>query len=163
VNLAEAIFEVVEGAKNSERERQVPLIAEALESMKWLLERWKEMGGNQPEEYVLPLQPRAKNAHTNLNRPMSSIKRSWNIFKKEVALANPELYRRIKDFRIYDCRVTKITRTLASGKVSIHTAKKLFGHVSESMQRRYYKPDHELLRKAMAVAHEPKDKEDKQA
>jgi integrase len=152
VDLDQKMFSVVEGAKNQERERLIPLIPGAYESMQWLIRRWEYLGGSGQDEYILPQQSRAKHGRTDFYKPMTSIKRSWQIFKKEVTRADSELYQRIKDSRLYDCRVTAITRTLASGQVSVHTAKRLFGHVSEQMQRRYFKPDHQLLREAMELA-----------
>jgi integrase len=152
VLLEDRMFNIVEGAKNHERERTIPLIDGAYESMQWLVGRWVSLGGAGPTEYILPCQPRRKFGHTDFRQPMRSIKRSWWTFKDEIKADDPELYKKIETFRIYDCRVTAITRTLASQKVSLHTAKKLFGHVSEQMQRRYFKPDHDLLRDALESA-----------
>jgi integrase len=60
--------------------------------------------------------------------------------------------------RPYDCRVTAVTRSLTSGKVSITAAQRLFGHVSQKMQKRYYKPDMDVLREAVEVLESPAKK-----
>lgn len=149
VDMREKVFEIVEGAKNKDRERLVPLGEQAFESMEWIIQRWGALGGTKGDEYILPHCSSRKNGPRDFSRPMGSIKKAWAGIRNEaIQRIGPHMAK----FRIYDCRVTKITRTLASGKVSIHTAQKLFGHVSEDMQRRYYKPDHDLMRDAMEAS-----------
>lgn len=148
VDLKERVFEIVEGAKNKDRERLVPLGDQAYESMLWIIQRWDTLGGNSGAEYILPHCSSRKNGPRDFNRPMGSIKKAWEGIRKEaIAQIGPHMAK----FRIYDCRVTAVTKALASGEVSIHTAEKLFGHVSQSMQRRYYKPAMSVLRDAVNV------------
>jgi integrase len=136
-----------EGAKNEDRERTIPLNSKAAESMHWIIERWQSLGGKHPHDYLLPHYADKAHATTDFSRPIYGINRSWNAIRKEWSNGDPRLLK----FRIYDCRVTAITNSLKSGKVSVHTAKRLYGHVSEAMQRRYYKPDMETLREAVAL------------
>ena len=54
VDMKRQCITVREGAKNEARERTIPLNVTALESMTWILERWEQLGGNRPEQYILP-------------------------------------------------------------------------------------------------------------
>jgi len=150
VDLKERCFEIVEGAKNKDRERSIPLGDEALASMAWIMERFEALGGNHhgQEAYILPHCSSRRNGPRDFTKPMLSIKKAWEGIRKEaIAQIGPHMAK----FRIYDCRVTAVTKALASGKVSIHTAEKLFGHVSQAMQRRYYKPGKDVMRAAIDV------------
>ena len=151
VDLDKKVIAIIE-AKNEYRERTVPLSPRAMESIRWLLERWRRLGGHKPEEYVLPHNGRygQKGTH-DVSRPMYGIGRAWDGIRKAWAdkAQTPEDHHRRLTFRIYDMRVTAITKTLSTGKVSVHTAKRLFGHVSEQMQRRYFKPDLDTMREAV--------------
>lgn len=140
--------EITDGAKNDEeRRRIVPLSESAFRSMMWILGRWEELGGTEDDQFLLPHRNR------NFYRPMVSIQNGWNSIMGECIKRGllPASFRR----RIYDCRVTAVTRALSSGRVSIHTAQKLFGHVSRKMQKRYYKPDMDILRDAVEVLEAP--------
>jgi len=149
VDLTGRCFDIVEGAKNTERERTVPLGDQALESMKWIIERFRSLGGDHfPRGYILPHCSSRKNGPRDFTRPMGSIKKAWSGIRAE---AIKQIGPHMEHFRIYDCRVTAVTKALASGKVSIHTAEKLFGHVSQAMQRRYYKPGKDIMRAAVDV------------
>lgn len=132
---------IVFGAKNDERERPIPLNGAALEHATWMLDRWKRLGGLYDDQFLLPQRAPRRGEPPDFSKPMTSIKTAWYAIAEEAKLPT----------RIYDCRVTAITKVLKSGKVSIHTAKKLFGHVSEAMQRRYYKPQIDILREAVEV------------
>lgn len=148
VDMREKVFEVVEGAKNKDRERLVPLGDQAFESMEWIIRRWDALGGSSGDEYILFHCSTRRNGPKDFSRPMGSIKKAWSGIRKEaIERIGPHMAK----FRIYDCRVTAVTKALASGQVSIHTAEKLFGHVSQSMQRRYYKPAMSVLRDAVNV------------
>jgi integrase len=148
VDLKERVFEVVEGAKNKDRERLIPLSDEAFESMAWLIERYESLksGDGSPDDFILPHCSSRKNGPRDFTRPMLSIKKAWAGIRAE---AVKEIGPHMAKFRIYDCRVTAVTKALSSGRVSIHTAEKLFGHVSQAMQRRYYKPTMSVLREAV--------------
>jgi integrase len=54
---------VREGAKNRFRNRTIPLNTTAYESMTWILARWKKLGGDSDEHYILPHRPRSLKAH----------------------------------------------------------------------------------------------------
>lgn len=147
VDLQNGTITLLEGTKNEDRERTVPLTPSAWASARWLVDRWKDLGGNSPDDYILPSRPKTRKGPWRFDKPLVTIRRATEaIFKA----AGVPFGTKIKGFRIYDCRVTAITKTLSSGDVSVHTAKKLFGHVSEAMQKRYYKPQMETLRDAVA-------------
>jgi integrase len=133
------------GAKNAYRERLVPLIPEALESMKWIIERWQAMGGDNPEQFILPGRPYAGNRQ-DLGKPMNHLNKAWTTIR---SAAVKEIGPHMAKFRFYDLRVTAITRALSDGKTPLHAAQRVFGHVSQAMERRYYKPDERVLRSVM--------------
>jgi integrase len=140
--------QVVEGAKNDNRHRLVPLNQTAFASMMWILKRWEAEGGSRPDEFLL------YHRGPDFSRPMVSIQNAYNRIEREAIKRKllPVGFHR----RIYDCRVTAVTRGLSSGKMSAHTAKKVFGHFGKKIQERYYKPDIEILRDAMEVLDAPK-------
>lgn len=148
VDMKERVFEIVEGAKNKDRERLVPLGDQAFESMTWIMKRLDALGSHSGGDYILPHCSSRRNGPRDFSRPMGSIKKAWSGIRDE---AIDKIGPHMAKFRIYDCRVTAVTKALASGEVSIHTAEKLFGHVSQSMQRRYYKPAMSVLRAAVDV------------
>ncbi len=60
VDMERGCVTVREGAKNSYRQRTIPLNDVALESMTWILERWKKIGGSDDEHYILPHRPQGE-------------------------------------------------------------------------------------------------------
>jgi integrase len=147
IDLKERLIMIWDGAKNESRERTIPLTDQALESVNWILERFRYLGGEHGDEFILPHCSNRKNGPRDFSRPMGSIKKAFaGIRQDAVKEIGPHMAR----FRIYDCRTTAVTRSLSSGKVSIHTAEKLFGH-SQAMTRRYYKPTMSVLREAVDV------------
>ena len=78
-----------EGAKNTYRQRTIPLNAAAFESMTWILERWKRLGGSSDEHYILPHRPRGERAdHWRetipwiLTEPTTSMNTAWQGIRK---------------------------------------------------------------------------------
>jgi integrase len=130
---------VLVGAKNPDRRRRIPLNDEAFRSMVWILERWEEAGGTNSDEFMLFHRAHVLGSKPDFSQHMDSIKTAYSALKKKTG---------IKGRRIYDCRATFITEILSSGKVSLNTAEKLVGHVGRPMQKRYYKPEMDLLRSA---------------
>ena len=133
------------GAKNAYRERLVPLIPEALESMAWIIQRWEAMGGDNPDQYILPGRPYRGNRQ-DMGKPMNHLNKAWTTIRAD---AVKEIGPHMAKFRFYDLRVTAITRALSDGKTPLHAAQRVFGHVSQAMERRYYKPDEVVLRGVM--------------
>jgi site-specific recombinase XerD len=93
---------VREGAKNTCRERTIPLNDAARESMVWILERWKKCGGSDDEHYILPHRPRYRRAAHRSERslwifdqPTASIYSSFRNIRNAAGL--PSL-------RIQDCQ-----------------------------------------------------------
>jgi integrase len=136
------ILNVMMGAKNGVRIRTIPLTPQAVESVRWILERWKSKGGDDPEQFILPGKDGKQGAY-NLYKPMGSIQSAWASIRK--------CWGKNKSLRIYDCRVTAVTNVLDSGEVSLRASESLFGHVSQAMQKRYYKPQREVLRNVVDV------------
>lgn len=135
VDMKRQCVTVREGAKNEARERTIPLNATAFESMTWILERWKKLGGNSDEHCILPHRPRGERAGhwrktipARLDEPMTSIYRAFTSIRKAAGLPN---------FRVYDCRVQAITKLLSHPEVSAQVSKEIAGHISQAMQNRY--------------------------
>lgn len=141
--------------KTKAREQSIPIPKNALEPLCWLVARWEDLGGSKPDDFLLPGLERKTN-RLDFRKPIGSIKRGWATI---LEIANKELKRLElplidENFRLYDLRPHTISKALGSGKVSIHTAMKLFGHVSDAMQKRYYKPQLETLRDAIESINE---------
>jgi integrase len=135
VDMERGCISVREGAKNAFRERTIPLNSAGSESMTWILERWKKLGGCDPEHYILPHRPRRERAsHWRktipwiLDEPMLTIYRAFRSIREAADLP---------DFRVYDCRVQAITKLLSDPKVSPQVSKEIAGHISQRMQDRY--------------------------
>jgi integrase len=134
VDMQQRCVTVREGAKNETRERTIPLNATAFESMTWILERWKKLGGGSDEHYILPHRPRTRSSHSRtktqwiLDEPMTAITSAFRQIR--VAAGLPA-------FRIYDCRVQAITKLLSNPMVSTQVSKEIAGHISQAMQNRY--------------------------
>lgn len=119
---------VREGAKNRFRNRTIPLNAAAFESMTWILERWKKLGGSSDEQYILPHRPRRPQGPWILDEPMGSIATAFT----QIRIAAD-----LRHFRLYDCRVQAITKLLSNPMVSPQVSKEIAGHISQAMQNRY--------------------------
>jgi integrase len=135
VDMERGCVTVREGAKNTYRQRTIPLNAVALESMTWILERWKKLGGSSDEHYILPHRPRGERApHWSktipwiLDQPTTSINSAFRSIRNAAGLPN---------FRIYDCRVQAITKLLSNPNVSPQVSREIAGHISQAMQSRY--------------------------
>ncbi len=119
---------VGEGAKNTYRARTIPLNQSAYDSMSWILDRWKILGGTESNQYILPHRPRSKKGRWIFDEPMWSINTACERIRKEAGLAR---------FRVYDCRVQAITKLLSNPAVSPQVSKEIAGHISQAMQDRY--------------------------
>jgi integrase len=135
VDMVRGCVTVREGAKNSYRQRTIPLNTVALESMTWILERWKKLGGSDDEHYILPHRPRGERAsHWSktipwiLDEPTTSMHTAFRSIRNAAGLP---------DFRIYDCRVQAITKLLSNPDVSPQVSREIAGHISQAMQSSY--------------------------
>lgn len=143
VDLKERLIYIIEGAKNGERVRPVPLNGHAFASVQWIVARYEDIGGKSPDDFVLPHRSNKGRGLPDFTKAITSIYGAFQGLMKDAE---------IEGYRLYDvARVTPITRALSSGKIPVHTAQKLFGHVSQAMQRRYYKPHLDALRSAVSV------------
>jgi integrase len=144
---------VREGAKNQFRERTIPLNASAFASMTWILDRWKRLGGDSEEHYILPHRPTGRHAShwrktipADLDRPMTSIHHAFMGIRKAAGLPK---------FRLYDCRVQAITKLLSHPEVSAQVSKEIAGHISQAMQNRYSKQQLDTKRAALDTLDAP--------
>ena len=128
VNTSKRSVVVREGAKNRFRDRTIPLNSEAFDSMTWILERWKRLGGHTEEHYVLPHRPRTPGGPWLLDEPMGSIATAFT----QIRIASG-----LRHFRLYDCRVQAITKLLSNPTVSLQVCREIAGHVSQVMTDRY--------------------------
>jgi integrase len=128
VDLKKRSLLVRDGAKNDYRDRTIPMNAAALESMMWILERWKGLGGTQDAQFILPHRPRARKGPWIFTEPMGAITTAFNGIRKEAGLPK---------FRVYDCRVQAITKLLSNPAVSPQVSKEIAGHISQAMQNHY--------------------------
>ena len=113
VNMKRKCVVVRDGAKNAYRERTIPLNRAARESMTWILERWKKLGGCDPEHYILPHRGRRERAsHWRktspwiLDEPMVTISRAFRSIREAADLPA---------FRVCDCRAQAITKPPSDG------------------------------------------------
>jgi integrase len=128
VDLKRQSILVREGAKNFHRNRTIPLNSSAIDSMAWILDRWKKLGGNSEEHYILPHRPRVPQSHWLLDEPMGSISTAFT----QIRIASG-----LRHFRLYDCRVQAITKLLSNPMVSPQVCREIAGHVSQVMTDRY--------------------------
>jgi integrase len=159
LNEHEPYVSVNEGLKNPFRQRLLPLNWIALRSMKWILRRWEDMGGTEPEQYVLPhLARRApddknkkKKSEPIFTEPMLTI---WNAARKILNEAG------LSHLDPYDCRSHFATKIMENPDVSEMEAGEWIGHsrVAREMNRRYFAPKMKKMVKAVekvAVDPEP--------
>lgn len=135
VDMERCCVTVREGAKNTYRQRTIPLNSKAKESMDFLLARWQKLGGSDDEHYILPHRPRGERApHWRktipwiLTEPTSAMCSAFRSIRNAAGLPH---------FRIHDCRVQAITKLLSNPAVSLQVSKEIAGHISEAMQSRY--------------------------
>lgn len=140
VDMEKRCVTVREGAKNIYRERTIPLNSSAFESMTWILDRWKKLGGSGKDDYILPHYRRrtpeerqgkghrASRTPVDFNVPMGHVHRAFRSIRDAAGLSH---------FRLYDCRVQAITKLLSNPAVSPQVSKEIAGHISQAMQDRY--------------------------
>lgn len=128
VDVVRGYIYVREGVKNQHRVREIPLNEQALEAVKWLLERAREWGATSPDHYMLPHRACKKGSSPDPAKPMGSWKTAWHALR--CAAGMPTL-------RMYDLRHHAITRLLESPNISERTVLDVAGHVSDRMLSRY--------------------------
>ncbi len=96
--------------------------------MAWILERWKKLGENDKEQYILPHRPRSPRGPWIFEEPMGSIATAFT----QIRIASG-----LRHFRLYDCRVQAITKLLSNPDVSVQVCREIAGHVSQVMTDRY--------------------------
>lgn len=145
VDLARATVQIIEGAKNSGiRVRTVPLVPSALESMQWIIDRWKELGGHDPESYILP----HRKAFKTLDRPMGSIHRSFVAIRAEWVRQSPDTSK--SETRQCDARTSTACLLLKNPKLSLPTIHKTLGWMPSSRMRdRYNRVDLDAKREVL--------------
>jgi hypothetical protein len=142
--------EVNGGTKNDFRIRSIPLNFLALRSMRFIMKRWEDMGGSEPEHYILPhharrtAQEKAQPGHAGagpiFTEPMAHIYRAARGILKDAGLDHLDPY---------DMRSHAITKLLSDPNVSDQMYTEIVGHVGNAMKRRYSKQRMEKKRGAM--------------
>lgn len=142
--------EVNDGSKNDYRIRSIPLNFLALKSMRWIVKRWEEMGGSDPDHYILPHHARRtpeeqkQRGHTAagpiFTEPMGQIYRAARGILHDAGLDHLDPY---------DMRSHAITKLLSNPDVSDQMYTEIVGHVGNAMKRRYSKQRMEKKRVAM--------------
>jgi hypothetical protein len=149
VDLVKATFRVVIGSKVKPRLRTVALVPSALESMKWLVQRWQQLGGKSGNDYLLPHRTKG------FSQPMTSIYRGFLAIKQKCAELHPEMKDKligqdVARLRVYDGRVTAASLLLGSEKLSLPTIEKALGWKPNSKMRdRYHRKEIEEKRAAL--------------
>lgn len=140
-----------EGTKNKYRVRSIPLNWVALRSMRWIIQRWEDLGGNSPDQYILPhaakRTPDEKKAKghkrtcpPDFAKPMAHIYRGARAILKEAGL---------EGFVPYDMRSSAGTKLMSDPDVSEQTFQDLFGHSDTATRMRYFSAD--MRKKAVAM------------
>jgi integrase len=142
--------EVNGGEKNDYRLRSIPLNFLALRSMRWIVRRWEKLGGQLPDQYILPhharrtAQEKTHPGHAGagpiFTEPMAHIYRAARGILKDAGLPHLDPY---------DMRSHAITRLLSDPNVSDQMYTEIVGHVGDAMKRRYSKQRMEKKRGAM--------------
>jgi integrase len=142
--------EVNGGTKNDYRIRSIPLNFLALKSMRWIIRRWEDLGGSDPEHYILPhharrtTQEKAQRGHAGagpiFTEPLGHIYRAAKAILKDAGLGHLDPY---------DMRSHAITKLLSNPEVSDQLYTEIVGHVGNAMKRRYSKQRMEKKRGAM--------------
>lgn len=135
---SEPIIIVKGGAKNNYRIRSVTLNRVALESMRWIVRRWEDLGGSSPEQYVLPHRSRYGSG-TQFDVPMGHIYNAAKLIFKEAGL--PTMVP-------YDMRSCAITKILSDPECSDQMYEELCGHSAMSKEIRMRYSNQRLARKA---------------
>jgi integrase len=128
VDMEARCIHVVEGAKNDYRDRTIPMNSAAYDSMCWLLDRWKDLGGRNDSDFILPHRPRTNKGPWIFSEPMTAITSAFRQIRSAAG---------VPEFRIYDCRVQAITKLLQNPNVSTQVSREIAGHISQAMQSRY--------------------------
>jgi integrase len=139
------------GVKNDFRVRSIPLNWLALRSLRWIVHRWENLGGNGLEQYILPhygshAKDHPSNSHNlktapDFFRPMEGIERAARAILDEAGLG---------EFVAYDMRSTFITKLLSDPTVSDQMIKEIVGHAPKSREVDRYSWQR-LEKKAVAV------------
>jgi len=142
---AGSFIHIEEGLKNEFRRRPVPLNADALKVVRWLLGRAHALGARDPEHYLLPHRARRRRQGADPARPMGSWKRAHESICRVAGKKFPRLAR----LRPYDFRHTAATDMLEDPAIAYATIEHMMGHRLSSNTKRKY--DH-LRNTALQVA-----------
>jgi len=159
LNEKEPFVAVNEGLKNPYRMRTIALNWIALRSMRWIVKRSEDLGGGDPDFYVLPHLARRepgdrdkkKKSTPIFTEPMSTI---WNAARKILDEAG------LESMDPYDMRSHFATKIMEDPDISETQAGEWIGHskVAHEMNRRYFAPKMRKMVKAverLAVDPEP--------
>ena len=138
--------------KNKFRVRTVPMNWLALRSMRWIVHRWEDLGGTDPEQYILPHaakrtpEERKTGNHRrthppDFTRPMDHIYRAARAILKEAGLGHMDPY---------DMRSTFITKIMNNPEASDQMVKEITGRSRNSRVNDRYS-NQQLAKKAVVT------------
>lgn len=134
--------EVNGGSKNDYRIRAITLNWIALRSMRWIVRRWQDLGGSNPNQYILPHRARVRGGPPLFDEPMGHIYRAARGILKEAGLSHLDPY---------DMRSHAATKILSDPECSDQVYAELVGHSSGDWQMRMRYSRQRLEKKAVVT------------
>ncbi len=136
--------------KNDFRIRTVPLNRLALQSMRWIVERWQKLGGSEPLQFILPhharrtTQEKTARGHKRKSPPIFT-EPMGHIYRAARGILNDA---GLKHIVPYDMRSQFITRISADPDCSDQMYSELAGHSPKDLEMRRRYSRQQLERKA---------------
>lgn len=124
------------GTKNDYRIRDVTLNRLALRSMRWIVHRWEELGGTDPEQYILPHRAAKRGGKPQFDVPMGHIYRAARGILNDAGLAHLDPY---------DMRSQFITKVSADPECTDQIYSELTGHTPKDVREMRNRYSRQLL------------------
>lgn len=124
------------GTKNDYRIRDVTLNRVALRSMRWIIHRWEDLGGTDPEQYILPHRAAKRGGKTQFDIPMGHIYRAARGILNDADL---------KNIVPYDMRSQFITKVSADPECTDQIYSELTGHTPKDVREMRNRYSRQLL------------------
>lgn len=119
----------IQGTKNADRVRKVPLNDEAQMAATLAVGRARRLGSTQPEHHLFPYRAKSKGRPYDPTRYQTTFKTAWKRILTKAGIDGR--------LRMYDLRHTAITIMLESPDVSEETVESIAGHVSKKIKKVY--------------------------
>lgn len=124
------------GTKNDYRIRDVTLNRMALKSMRWIIQRWEDLGGSDPEQYILPHRAATRGGKPQFDVPMGHIYRAARGILNDAAL---------RHLVPYDMRSQFITQVSADPDCTDQLYSELTGHTPKDVREMRNRYSRQLL------------------